>query len=143
MRKVTASPSLNALHAPSLEVLMQRNLLILFFLLSSLQAVSEEQVPGCSSIERDDYFDSIERKIYENWKVPYRDRKVDCTILIKQDWRGEVRDVGIARCSDDVFIHRSVVNAAYQASPMPLPDNKACFTNTVIVRIESRIQSYD
>ncbi len=116
---------------------------ILFVLLISLQAASEEDISVCSSIERDDYFDSIERKIYENWRAPYTDRNINCTILVKQDWRGEVRDVGIANCSDDVFIHRSVVNAAYRASPMPLPDNKACFTDTVIVRIESRIQSYD
>ncbi len=122
---------------------MKRYLPILLVLLLSLQAVSEEDVPVCSSIERDDYYDSIESRIYENWRIPYKARNIDCTILIKQDWRGEVRDVGIAHCSDDIFIHRSVVNATYRASPMPLPDNKACFTDTVIVRIQSRTLSHD
>ena len=142
MRKVTACPSPSALRAQSPEAVVKRILPFLLVLLLSLQAMSEDEVPVCNSIERDDYFDSIESKIYENWRIPYKARNIDCTILIKQDWRGEVRDVGIANCSDDIFIHRSVVNAAYRASPMPLPDNKACFTDTVIVRIQSRTLSH-
>ena len=57
--------------------------------------------------------------------------------------RGEVMDVGIANCSEDPQIHKSVIDAAYEASPMPRPPSKACFKRDVIVEIESRAQAAD
>jgi hypothetical protein len=122
---------------------MRRLLPVVLLLLAPSPATTDEDTPVCTESERNDYFDSIQRRIYDNWRVPYRNENLGCTVLIKQDWRGEVRDVGIARCTDDPVMHRSVVNAAYRSSPMPLPKNKACFTESVIVRIEARTQSYD
>jgi hypothetical protein len=104
------------------------------------QAVVADTLPSCTNSEREAYFDSIERKIYENWRVPYRNRSMSCKVLIKQDWRGEVRDVGIALCGEDPTVQRSIINAAYRASPMPMPDNKLCFNESVIVTIEIRTQ---
>jgi hypothetical protein len=105
------------------------------------QFVAADTLPSCSKSEREAYFDSIERKIHESWRVPYRNRGISCKVLIKQDWRGEVRDVGIANCGTDRVVQRSIINAAYRASPMPMPDNKLCFTESVIVTIEIRTQA--
>jgi hypothetical protein len=105
------------------------------------QAAAAETV--CSSAERDAYFDAIEARIHEHWRIPHANRTLSCKVLIKQDFRGEVRDVGIARCGADPDVHRSVMNAAYRASPMPLPANKSCFAKSVIVTIESRTQQGD
>jgi hypothetical protein len=107
------------------------------------QSFAADTLPSCTNSERAAYFDSIERNIHENWRVPYQNRSMSCKVLIKQDWRGEVRDVGIAMCGTDPVIQRSIINAAYRASPMPMPDNKLCFTESVIVTIEVRTQAGD
>jgi hypothetical protein len=98
---------------------------------------------ACSASDRETYLSEIREKLYENWKVPYQNRTIACTLLIKQNFRGEVLFVGIAKCTDDVQIHKSAINAAYQASPMPLPENRDCFRRDTIVRIESRAQAAD
>jgi membrane protein involved in colicin uptake len=115
--------------------------LLVFAGVSQRQTAAAET--GCSAAERDAYFDAIEARIYENWRIPHTNRTLSCKVLIKQDFRGEVRDVGIALCGEDPAVHRSVMNAAYRASPMPLPANKSCFARSVIVTIESRTQQGD
>jgi len=104
-------------------------------------ADAADNIPSCTKSEREAYFDSIEEKIRENWRVPYRTANISCKVLVKQDWRGEVRDVGVALCGTDLVVQRSIVNAVYRASPMPMPDNQLCFNESVIVTIEARIQA--
>lgn len=122
--------------------LARTGLVVLAFTGSLLPRAGVSQ-SDCSDDERDAYFDSIETRIYENWRIPLTNRSISCKVLIKQDFRGEVRDAGIALCGDDAAIHRSVINAVYRASPMPLPPNKSCFAESVIVTIESRTQQGD
>ena len=105
--------------------------------------LAQAPVEACTKLERQQYFDAIEASIHANWRVPYPNRNLSCKVLVKQDFRGEVRDVGIARCTDDPVVHRSVINATYNASPMPLPAKKTCFAGTVILTIESRAQESD
>lgn len=116
---------------------------VLAVLLLPLSLSAQAPVEACTKLERQNYFDAIEARIHENWRVPYANRPLSCKVLIKQDFRGEVRDVGIARCGEDPVVHRSVINAAYNASPLPLPGKKSCFSGTVIVTIESRAQKSD
>jgi hypothetical protein len=118
----------------------QTTLVVLGMLLLS-NTNAAEGIPVCTKAEREGYFDSIQRRIHDNWRVPFSNRHISCKVLIKQDWRGEVRDVGIAMCGEDPAVHRSIINAAYRASPKPMPGNKACFTESVIVTIELRTQA--
>jgi hypothetical protein len=120
---------------------MSRTTLAGLGLLLLSHSVVADTLAVCTKAEREAYFDSIERKIHESWRVPYDNRGISCKVLIKQDWRGEVRDVGIALCGEDLVVQRSIINAAYRASPMPMPGNKTCFTESVIVTIEIRTQA--
>jgi hypothetical protein len=113
---------------------------ILLLVWSSL-AIARDDSPTCSAADRNNYLSEVRERLYEYWQVPYENRTVACTVLIKQNFRGEVLYVGIAACSDDPQIHKSVIDAAYEASPIPLPKNRACFERDTIVRIESRSQS--
>lgn len=140
MRRDTVYPSRSALRGRSPSVL--RVIAGLLALASVLRPAAAADT-GCSKEEREAYFDAIERRIYENWRVPDANRTLSCKVLVKQDFRGEVRDVGIALCGKDPAVHRSVMNAAYRASPMPLPANKSCFARSVIVTVESRTQQGD
>ena len=90
------SRSRNALRALSLKSATVLAGLLVFAGVPQLQTAAAET--GCSAAERDAYFDAIEARIYENWRIPHTNRTLSCKVLIKQDFRGEVRDVGIALC---------------------------------------------
>ena len=106
-------------------------------------AVARDETRECTAADFEIYLSEIRTKLYEKWKVPYRDTSIQCTVLIKQNFRGEVMDVGIAKCTDDAQIHKSVINAAYEASPMPLPAVRSCFKRDIIIKIESRSRQFD
>jgi len=97
----------------------------------------------CTDAEKEIYIHSIAQDVIAAWKPPYKDRTISCRVLIKQNFRGEVLNVGIANCSDDPRIHKSAIDAGYDASPIPLPVNKACFSRDIIIRIESRALDYN
>ena len=138
------SPSPNASRVLSPEAMFKRAALVLFLILLVASVSTAQITPrGCNQVEKEEYLADIRSKLYENWRVPYRHKTVSCIVLIKQDFRGEVVDVGIAKCSDDPQIHKSVVDAAYRTSPLPRPKNKACFDRNIILKIESRSQSYN
>ena len=105
--------------------------------------LADEEPRECTAGVREAYLSEIRKRLYEYWQVPYENRTLRCTVLIRQNFRGEVMDVGIANCTDDPQVHKSVVDAAYEASPIPRPAVKACLKRDVIVVIESRSQASD
>ena len=117
--------------------------IILGVLLAGWPALAVEVGDNCSDNDRDTYILSIAQDVTAAWKPPYQDETITCTVLIRQNFRGEVINVGIANCGDDPRIHKSVVDAAYFASPIPLPTNKTCFRRDVIIRVASRAQDYN
>ncbi len=106
-------------------------------------AAADDETQECTAADRDAYLSEVRTRLYEFWQVPYANRTLRCTVLIKQNFRGEVMNAGIANCSEDPRIHKSVIDAAYEASPMPRPAVKACFKRDLIVQIESRAQAAD
>ena len=137
MHKDMESRSRSVLRVLSLETSHRRSniLLMQLFLLSSV-ATAQVEERQCSAADLDAYLRAIRAEIYEVWQPPYKHQSIGCTVLIKQNFRGEVLYVAIAKCTDDRLIHKSVIDAGYDASPIPLPANKACFENDLIVRIE-------
>jgi hypothetical protein len=93
---------------------------------------------SCSDDELAEWRDAVQATLVANWRVPYEDRYLACTVMLSLNWRGEVLNVGIANCGEDPEVHRSVVNAGYQASPIRMPENRACLQRNVIIRLESR-----
>ncbi len=112
-------------------------------MLAGWPALAIEVGDNCSDSDRDTYLLSIAQDVTAAWKPPYQDQTITCTVLIRQNFRGEVLNVGIANCGDNPRIHKSVVDAGYFASPIPLPTNKTCFRRDVIIRIEFRAQDFD
>jgi hypothetical protein len=110
---------------------MLRRIFLVLLLAVPISVVAE----NCSDTERSTYLDAVRRDVHDSWRVPYESKAITCTLLIKQNFRGEVEYVGIGKCSEDRTVLLSVVNAGYRASPMPLPDNRACFTRDLIVTL--------
>lgn len=130
--------------APSLEACSDRlvSMTAILVLLSS-PVYAEEVAEECSPADRQNYLESARSKFYEHWQPPVYVTNISCTVLIKQNFRGEVLYVGIAKCTDDPLVHKSVINAAYEASPMPPPAVRSCFSRDIIFSIESRTQVHD
>ena len=114
-----------------------RGWLLLLFVASPILA-QDELV--CGDLEREAYLHDVSQAVAAHWKVPYLNRTITCRVLIRQNFRGEVLDVGIAKCGEDPTVHKSVIDAGYQASPVPLPKNKACFSRDIIIDVISRTQ---
>ena len=47
-----------------------------------------------------------------------------------------LRFAGVEGCDADLLVTRSLEYAAYEASPLPLPANRACHEAEIRVRIE-------
>jgi len=116
--------------------------IVLGVLLAGWQAVAVEIGDNCSDEEDETYVRTITQAVHAAWAPPYKDRAISCTVLLRQNFRGEVLNVGIANCGDDPRVHKSVIEAGYNASPIPLPANKACFRRDIIIRIETRALEY-
>lgn len=133
MRRDMVCLSRNALRAPSREVMHGvRFVLVLLAVALPVAAVAGE----CTAAEREAYLVEVRDDIIASWRVSGMYKPFSCTVLIKQNFRGEVERVGIGKCGDDASAHRSVINAGYRASPMPLPDNRACFSRDLIVTLK-------
>ena len=122
---------------------MKRMFPVLGLLLLTSAAGAQWFSGKCDAEERELYEESVHDAVIANWKVPYEDSHITCTVLLSLNWRGEVINVGIANCGDDARVHRSVVDAGYSASPLPMPDDKACFERNIIVNIEFRPLGFD
>lgn len=109
---------------------------ILFLSLTPALAQDDDQYRECSAYERGAYLQSLHSKLISNWRVPIGVHSVTCTVLIAQNFRGEVLDAGVEDCSSqDAKLIKSIKDATYRSSPLPMPENRACFERKVRVRL--------
>lgn len=111
---------------------------LLFLFLPVSQTAAQFPDRGCGIEELIGWREAVHAAVVANWQVPYEERYIACTVMLSLNWRGEVLNVGIANCGEDPLVHRSVVNAGYQASPIRMLDNRACYQRNVIIKLESR-----
>ena len=101
------------------------------------QMAEEEKTRATTKASRlapliDKYKAAIAQKVQRHWAPPPTSRKgLKATIHVRQTPSGEVLDVGVVRSSGDATFDRSVVNAVYKASPLPLPENTDAFDRDI------------
>ncbi|MFW6375496.1 MAG: cell envelope integrity protein TolA, partial [Guyparkeria sp.] len=71
---------------------------------------------------------AIQSKVRDNWQRP-RGARIGwtCTVTVRQDADGQVRNVTVERCDGDRLFERSVVQAIKAASPLPKPERDSIF----------------
>ena len=70
----------------------------------------------------------IRQKVSRSWNIPAGYRKgSQCTVHVRLVPGGEVLSVVIVKSSGDPIFDRSVENAVYKASPLPVPEDKKLF----------------
>jgi len=70
----------------------------------------------------------IRQKVERNWVRPAGWTKgMECVVRVRLAPTGEVINAMVARSSGSAAFDRSVENAVYKASPLPLPEDKGLF----------------
>ncbi|MCH7822227.1 MAG: TonB C-terminal domain-containing protein [Proteobacteria bacterium] len=100
---------------------------------------ADERRP-CSATARSEYKAQISRAFFSNWQPERGARSLSCTVVIAQNFRGEVLNVVVEECGEEVAVHKSVENALYLSSPLPKPENRSCFERTIHVQLSRRAQ---
>ena len=120
---------------------MLRRCLLVCLLSSSahLALGQDDERKACSAAEQSNYLSQLRQSLQANWEPPPRHESYSCTVTIAQNFRGEVLDVSVDSCTeDDLVIRKSVENAVYTASPLPLPENRTCLQRSVQVQLTHR-----
>jgi colicin import membrane protein len=81
-----------------------------------------------AAAEADKHKAVIRQKVSRNWNRPAGSRPgLECTVRVRLVPGGEVLEAAVVRSSGDALFDRSVENAVYKASPLPLPQNPELF----------------
>ncbi len=110
--------------------------LLALLVLPSLTLGQDDAAATCSQDAWDEYFATIRNHVKSYWNPPLDAQAISCTVLLRQDFRSEVEHVEILSCGDDEKVHTSVEYAGYAASPLPIPKNKACFSQQMTIRLK-------
>jgi len=79
--------------------------------------------------EIDKYKALIRQKVERNWaRPPGAEKSLECLVQVRLIQSGEVIQAKVVRSSGNPLFDRSVENAIYKASPLPLPDDKDLFS---------------
>ena len=97
-------------------------------------------MPTCSEAERSAYIVAVRQALLAAWAGPRSDQNVGCTVVVMQNFRGEVLNAGVEECPEDALLRKSVEDAAYEASPLPVPENRACLEPKLRLRLVYRAQ---
>lgn len=140
MPRDTVCRSQNELRVRSPEVIINRTILIAVLLLLQTSAAAQgaSQYRECSSAEREMYMQSLRQRLTSNWQVPSQYRDVTCAVVISLHFTGEVLNAAAEDCGGDPKLAKSAVDASYLSSPLPTPDNSACFERQVRVILRSK-----
>jgi len=120
-----------------LEIDITRTLFFLCLLLTLASAIADDgdDAASCSVDDRYIYLQSVTQRIDAHWRVPERFRSVECVVVVAQNFRGEVLNVGIEQCHDEPELEKTLEDAVYEASPLPMPENRVCFERNLRLRM--------
>lgn len=91
------------------------------------QRRQEEQTQQ-AKIEIAKYKALIKHKVERSWaRPPGADKNLECLVRVRLVQSGEVMQALVVRSSGNDVFDRSVENAVYKASPLPLPEDKSLF----------------
>ncbi len=91
-------------------------------------SAEEELQAAQDSTEARIYQNQIVQRVRRNWKRPGTARDdLECLVAVTQVPGGEVVNVQVTECNGDDILRRSVENAVWTASPLPVPSNPLLF----------------
>ncbi len=110
-------------------------------LAAALEA-EEALLAAQQSGEMNRYKALIQQRVQRNWKQPPSAvAGVECQVSVQQLPSGEVVRAQVTRCNGDEIVRRSVENAVYAASPLPLPDDRRLFDRNLTFIFRPQIEN--
>ena len=81
---------------------------------------------------RSQYVRLIEQKVERNWLRPATSTSdMSCEVIVTQTSLGDVIDVVLKKCVNDLAFQRSIERAVRKASPLPPPPNPEVFDREI------------
>ncbi len=79
----------------------------------------------------ENYQKTLFYKILKNWKYPDFAEDWSCRVAVKQSSTGNVMSIEFDDCVDNERFRRAVKIALFKSSPLPLPNNKEIYNETL------------
>ncbi len=80
----------------------------------------------------ENYQKTLFYKILKNWKYPeFAEAGWSCRVAVKQSSTGNVMSIEFDDCVDNERFRRAVKIALFKSSPLPLPNNKEIYNETL------------
>jgi len=81
---------------------------------------------------RSQYVRLIEQKVERNWLRPVTSTSsMSCEVIVTQTSLGDVIDVSLRKCANDLAFQRSIERAVRKASPLPPPPSPEVFDREI------------
>ncbi|MCK4705286.1 MAG: TonB C-terminal domain-containing protein [Gammaproteobacteria bacterium] len=81
---------------------------------------------------RSQYVRLIEQKVERNWLRPVTSTSsMSCEVIVTQTSLGDVMDVSLKKCANDLAFQRSIERAVRKASPLPPPPSPEVFDREI------------
>ncbi len=111
--------------------------LLTLLLLPNLAAdeVKPKTPYDCPAVDMEAYITVIKQAILASWKPSRGEEAKRCIVVFAQSFRGEVLNVDFEDCAHEATVRKSIEDAVYLSSPLPLPVNTHCFERTLKISL--------
>ena len=92
----------------------------------------------CTKPQLEQYARSMLTAVIDGWSVPKNAEGDSCHISLVQDADGTIVKFEVDSCTMENGVQDSIAAAIESASPLPRPENPACFAPSVTLEIDYR-----
>jgi hypothetical protein len=111
---------------------------VLTLLLLPFLVVDEPQPKtpySCLAADMEAYITVIKQSVLASWRPSRGEEAKKCVVVLAQSFRGEVLNVEFEECAHEAPIRKTIEDAVYLSSPLPLPVNTHCFERTLKISL--------
>lgn len=110
--------------------------LLTLLLLPLLADDAQPKAPySCPAVDMEAYTTVIKQSILASWRPSRGEEAKRCVVVFAQTFRGEVLNVEFEDCAHIATVRKSIEDAVYLSSPLPLPVNTDCFERTLKISL--------
>jgi len=90
---------------------------------------------NCPAVDMEAYTTVIKQSILASWRPNRGEEAKRCVVVFAQTFRGEVLNVEFEECAHEALVRKSIEDAVYLSSPLPLPVNPDCLERTLKISL--------
>ena len=90
---------------------------------------------SCPAADMEAYITVIKQSVLASWQPSRGEEAKKCVVVFAQSFRGEVLNVEFEECAHEAPVRKTIEDAVYLSSPLPLPVNSHCFERTLKISL--------